>query len=347
VLLRILILYGPPALPAGALPAGHSHRILFYDGAFLETEASSTVVRTPPGGGAERRRKAELILLTITLIWGATFGVTKSLLETMQPMGLLTWRFGLSAIIFYIFHRTRLARKPNRGELLRGLLLGIFLYLGFALQTFGLAFTSSSRSGLITSLYVVMTPILQIVVIRRIPSARVFSGILIVLLGLWGLTAPGGTLSGMLEPWKAGGFGLGDALTLGGAFSFAIYIIMLDRYARNANIVLLTALQLGVMALLSAAHCLATETWTCPTGAAGWGQILYLAIFATVLSTYGQTLYQRDTTPTRAAIIYTMEAVFAAAIGVLLLDEHLGGVGLAGAALIVAGLLVVQLAGES
>lgn len=315
----------------------------------MEPEARTTLAETPPPDmtAAARQRKAEAMLLVVTLTWGATFAITKTLLGTMGPMTMLVWRFGIAAIVFCLFYHHRLLGPLNSRDMIRGAILGIPLYAGFALQTLGLSFTSSSRSGFITSLYVVITPILQITVTRRIPSRWVFIGIGIVLAGLWGLTAPGGRLDGLLAPWREGGFGYGDALTLGCAGVFALYIILLDRYAQNADIVILTAAQLVVMAVLSTVQSLATEQWAYPSTAASWAQILYLAIFATVLSTYWQTLYQRDTTPTRAAVIYTMESVFAAIIGMLILNEQLGPVGVAGGLLIVAGLLVVQLKGNA
>lgn len=285
------------------------------------------------------------MLLITTLIWGATFAVTKELLDTMMPMGLLTWRFGLAALIFCLAFHRKLAGGATPTELWQGALLGFGLYIGFALQTLGLSFTSSSRSGFITSLYVVITPLLQVIITRRAPGTNVLAGIALVLFGLWGLTAPGGTLSGLFDPWKEGGFGVGDALTLGCAVAFALYIIMLDRFTRTGNVAVLTAVQLLTTAALAAITNLSTKPWSAPGDPASWAQLLYLAIFATVLCTYWQTRYQRDTAPTRAAVIYTMEAVFAAIIGTLVLGEQLGVIGLAGGALIVAGLLIVELKG--
>jgi len=288
-------------------------------------------------------RKAERILLMVTLVWGTTFGIMKMLLETFPPMGLLTWRFGLAAVIFLaVFHR-RLAGIFARRTLLHGTLLGVLLYISYALQTLGLDKTSSSRSGFITALYVAITPLLQIALTRRLPRPHVAVGVIVVLLGLWGLTAPGGELSGLIEPWRDGGFGVGDLLTLGCAVIFAVYILVLDRVARDGAIFPLTAIQLSIVTMLSLAHTLLTEPWRSPATAISWVQFLFLAIFATVFSTYAQTRYQRDTTPTRAAAIYTMESVFAAIFAVLALNEHLGPVAIAGGALIVAGLLTIEL----
>lgn len=313
----------------------------------MEQEVRPTLAETPDTTAAARQRKAEAMLLLVTIIWGATFAITKTLLGSMGPMTMLVWRFGIAAIVFCLIYHRRLLGALNSRDMIRGAILGLPLYAGFALQTLGLSFTSSSRSGFITALYVVITPILQITITRKIPSRWVFIGIIIVLAGLWGLTAPGGTADGLLAPWREGGFGYGDALTLGSAAVFALYIILLDRFAQNADIIVLTAAQLVVMAVISTVQALATEQWAYPATPISWAQILYLAIFATVLSTYWQTLYQRDTMPTRAAVIYTMESVFAAIIGMLILAEQLGPIGIAGGLLIITGLLVVQLKGTA
>jgi drug/metabolite transporter (DMT)-like permease len=303
------------------------------------TEAPS--IGTPSTGTTSRR--AELILLSITVIWGATFGTTKILLDTLPPMVLLTWRFGIASVIFLLFFRKRLAGSLSRTTLLQGSLLGLLLYSGFALQTAGLGLTSSSRSGFITVLYVAMTPLLQVVLTRRLPHRHVVAGVVLVLLGLWGLTAPGGTLGGLIEPWRDGGFGLGDLMTLGCAFTFSIYILVLDNFSKDGPIIPYTAIQLVVCTLLAYSQSLLSESWKFPSGVGDWSRLLYLSIFATVFSTYWQTRYQRDTTPTRAAVIFTMESVFAAIFAMLVLGEHMGPIALAGGVLIVSGLLTIEL----
>ena len=119
-------------------------------------EKSSEITVEAPATNTVARR-AELVLLSITLIWGATFATTKILLERIPPMVLLTWRFGIASAIFLLFFRKRLAGSLSPSTLWRGVLLGFLLYAGFALQTLGLELTSSSRSGFITVLYVAMT----------------------------------------------------------------------------------------------------------------------------------------------------------------------------------------------
>jgi drug/metabolite transporter (DMT)-like permease len=303
--------------------------------------------RTSPQPDIATQRRAEAMLLLTTFIWGGTFGITKSLLDgSLLPLGLLVWRFGIAAVVFPLFYGRHLRYGLPPQTIVRGTILGLLLYLGFAFQTLGLSGTSSSRSGFITALYVVFTPLLQVIVTRKAPSRPVMAGVSLVLLGLWGLTAPGGTITGLFEPWKAGGFGMGDLLTLACAMVFAIYIILLDRFAPKAGeIAPMTWVQLISATVLLSIHRLLVEPWTMPSSLGEWGGMLYLAIFATVLSTYWQTRYQPLTSPTRASVIFTMESVFAAILAAIFLNEWLGPIGIVGGVLIVAGLLVAELGG--
>ncbi len=313
-----------------------------------ETQGSQKPLPIPRQYDPATQRKAEGILLVTTLIWGGTFGATKVLLDSgMGTLNVLTWRFGLASLIFFLVFRRKLNGLFHAHTLRHGLILGVLLYLGFSLQTAGLGETSSSRSGFITALYVIFTPLLQTLFSRKAPTLRVVLSVVIVMLGLWGLTAPGDSLSGLLDPWKTGGFNLGDLLTLACAISFAAYIVVLDHISSDDSAIPLTGIQLSTVAILSIIHRPFVEEWSMPNDVTVWGLTLYLAIFASVLSTYWQTRYQWKTTPSRAAIIFTMEAVFAALIGIFLLGEELGLIGIIGGGLILFGLILVELGGKS
>jgi drug/metabolite transporter (DMT)-like permease len=294
------------------------------------------------------------MLLVTTVIWGATFSIGKYLIDGgLDPMAVVAWRFGIAAPVFLLLFRRRVTLRASRTTLVHGALLGVLLYAGFGLQTVGLGLTSSSRSGFITTLYVVFTPLLQFLFLRRTPGRNVLAGVLLVVLGLWALTAPGGTLEGLADPSLAGGFGWGEGLTLACAFIFAIYIILLDRFTAEGDIATLTFLQLAVVAVIATAHLAVVGalggiegSWAIDADPIAWGGILYLALLATVASTYWQTRYQRGTTPSRAAVIFTLESLFAAVIAAALLDERLTPIAFVGGALIVAGLLVSELGGR-
>jgi drug/metabolite transporter (DMT)-like permease len=295
----------------------------------------------------KRSFAAEGFLLLTTLIWGTTFSLTKSLFEgSMHPFGLVAYRFGIASVFFAVLFGRRLRAEFDRRTWLRGMLLGTNLYAGYALQTMGLELTTSSRSGFITVLYVIITPLLQLMVTRRLPRLNIMIGALMAVVGVWGLTSPGGTLDGLIDPWRTGGVNLGDILTLVSSIIFAVYIILLDRLAEGTRPLSLTGAQIGTVAVLAITHAAIVEPPSAPASGLAWGKLFFLAIVATVTTTYWQTRYQPAVAPARAAVIFTLESVFGAFFAYLILGEHLGPVALAGAVLIIAGLLVTELVGR-
>jgi drug/metabolite transporter (DMT)-like permease len=210
-------------------------------------------------------------------------------------------------------------------------ILGSFLFLGFVAQNVGLTITTASKSAFITGMMVVFVPLLQFVIERRAPKIGNVVGVAVVTLGLWFLTAPAGSA-----------FNAGDALTLVCAVLFAVYIVYLDVISREMGTGQLVFLQMVSTAILSAAAVLAFEQPLFAVSVLSVGALLYLTFMATLLTTYVQTRFQRDTTPTRAVVIFSIEPVIAAAIASVILGERLGWLGLLGGALIVAGVLLSE-----
>ena len=286
---------------------------------------------TPPS----KRLTAELLLFATTFIWSSTFVALKWGLEELSPLWLMAWRFSVATaagVAVLLWQRDR----PTRAALRDGHLLGLLLFTGFALQTTGLRYTTASKSAFITGLMVVFTPLVQYLWERRPPTRANLIGVAIVIGGLWLLTDP--LQSG------PGGFNLGDAMTLLCAVAFAGYIVRLDQTSPRHPIMPFTIIQITSAALYSWAGALLLEAPTAPHSGTSLGVIIYLALAATLLTGYLMTRYQRDTTPTRAVIIYTVEPVWASLMAAALLGERLTAVAMAGGGLILAGVLVSQLA---
>ncbi len=280
-----------------------------------------------------RFSKAELILLSITLVWGGTFAVVKYALNSASPLTFLAIRFGIASLIFPLVYRKNYF-SMDRATLIGGLFLGFLLMIGFAFQTVGLKYTTSSKSAFITGLLVAFTPIAQAVIEKKMPSRGNLIGVILVALGLYLLTSPGGQ-----------GFNIGDILTLFCAISYAVYIVYLDIFSKKHDVSKLTFLQLAVTCVLSIAAAPFFEKVEVHfTSGLIWA-LLYTAILATVFSTYLQTKYQRETTPVKAAIIFSMEPVLANIIAFVMLGEFVGYIGAVGGILIIAGLLASQLLG--
>ncbi len=275
--------------------------------------------------------KAEAALLGTTMIWGGSFVVTKLGLEGVPPLLLTALRFTIAAVFFGIFSFRQIAAMSRRA-MARGAILGIFLYLGIAVQTTGMDYTTASKSAFITSTMVLFVPLLQVIIEKRAPKLGNILGIVIVVGGLWLLTSPGG-----------GNLNIGDMLTVVSAILFAFYVVYLDVVSKE-----MTTMQLS----FSQTACAAMQGWVVVALVAPMPVAMttrtyfalgYLGLMCSVFTTIVQTRFQKDTTPTRAAIIFTIEPVIASACSYVVLGEVLGTGGILGAALIIIGVVVSEL----
>jgi len=276
------------------------------------------------------RTKAELLLLSITIIWGSTFVITKGLLEDISPFLYIAVRFILAAVVFGLVYRH--VWRMDKPALVRGGILGLLLFVGFALQTVGLQYTTASKSAFITGMLVVLTPICQILIERRLPKLGNVIGAVLVAVGLYFLTSPDGSE-----------MNLGDWLTLGCALCFALYIVYLDMFGSKYDAAQLTFAQFAVAGIGGTIGTVLFERVVWNPSLEFAGAIAYLTVFATVIALFVQTKYQKETTPTRAAVIFSVEPVFAAVFAYLILSEMIGPLGMVGGGLIVGGLLVSEL----
>lgn len=280
------------------------------------------------------RLQADGALLLITAFWGVTFVVVKDALAHADPFSFLALRFTTGALLLTLAVR----RQVLQPQALRaGALLGLFLFLGFALQTVGLTSTSASRSAFITGLSVVGVPFVTLVFFRRAPRLPSLLGVVLAVVGLWALTRPDADGGG-------GGFSTGDLLTLGCALAYAFHIAFTERLAPQTGVMGMVAVQLWTVALLSAV-CVPLQPggprvdWNGGFAAA----LLFTGVFASAVAISVQTWGQARTSAVRAALIYSLEPVFAAAYSVLLGYEALGVREALGGGLIVLGVLVAEL----
>jgi drug/metabolite transporter (DMT)-like permease len=277
------------------------------------------------------RSKAEFILFSVTFIWGSTFIVTKDLLTSVSPFAYIAIRFAVATALYAII-RPASVRNWDRAAVRDGLVLGGLLFAGFALQTVGLETTTASKSAFITGMMVVFTPLWQVAIERRWPKLGTWIGVALVSVGLYLLTSPAGS-----------GFGFGDLLTLGCAVLFGLYFVVLDVVSKRTDVRHLTMAQFVVSAAGSAVAALTLEDAFVHVSQVMVFEILYLAVFATVLALSLQTTYQRFTTPARSVVIFSLEPVIAAVLAYLLIGERIGAMGILGGGLILAGLLASEL----
>lgn len=291
-----------------------------------------------------RTWQADLLLLFVAAMWGATFPVVKNATD-LNAGGVPTYwflaaRFTLAAGLLGAIFWRKLAAAPLR-TWAAGALVGTFLFAGYALQTFGLAYTSSAKAGFITGLCVVMVPVLAVVWLKRKPQPGAWLGVATATVGMAVLS-----LNADLIPTY------GDFLVFLCAIAFALHIAAVGRYAGPHDPTALAIIQIGTAAALSWALHLA-ETGTIAPGVTGvgwWGAPanvvmawLICGVLATALAFLLQNVLQPYTTPTHTALIFSAEPVWGAVFSYLLLGETLTLRGYIGAVLILAGMLFAEL----
>jgi drug/metabolite transporter (DMT)-like permease len=277
------------------------------------------------------KSKAESALLATTLVWGGTFAVVKLGMQDVSPILLIAVRFTIAGLLYAALFWRRIF-PLTATAILKGTILSLFLFAGFVSQNIGLTITTASKSAFITSMMVIFVPVLQFVIERKAPRIGNIMGIVVVCAGLWFLTSPAGSA-----------FNAGDALTLVCAILFAFYIVYLDVVSREMTPLQVTFIQMGVIAVLSTVSVILFETPRFQVTGQSILTLLYLTFLATALTTYVQSRFQKDTTPTRAVVIFSIEPVVAAAVAYVLLGEQLGNMGMLGGALIIGGVLLSEI----
>ena len=277
------------------------------------------------------KTRAELALVAATCVWGGTFPIVKVGMNYVSPVLLIAVRFVVATVVLLLFFHRRIFPIP-RASMMKGAVLSLFMFLGFVAQNIGLTITSASKSAFITGMMVIFVPLLQFVIERRLPKIGNIVGVVIVAAGLWFLTSPVGA-----------GLNAGDALTLVCALLFAVYIVYLDVISKEMTPMQLVFLQMFCTAMYALIATLAFETPVFHWSGEGIAALLYLTFLATLVTTYVQTRFQKDTTPTRAVVIFSIEPVVASLMAALILGERMGTLGVFGGALIVGGVLISEL----
>jgi len=248
-----------------------------------------------------------LILTAVAAIWGSAFLSMKGTLERLDVNSFLAWRFTI-ATLFLIAIRPSVLKKIDLPFLKKGAILGAFLSSGYIFQSFGLTLTTVSNTGFITGLYVVLTPVVAAVILRKNITLVEWFAVLVATAGL------------ALLSFNGFEFGIGEFLVLVSALLFAFHIVGLGEWSKGLDTYALTVLQLGTCALVTFIASLKSG-FSAPPDSGVWWSIIYTALFATALAFIVQTWAQSFIAPSSVAVILAMEVVFAAGFGIWLLDE--------------------------
>ncbi|MCA1829342.1 MAG: DMT family transporter [Myxococcales bacterium] len=283
---------------------------------------------------------ADLAYAAIMAVWGSSFAVLRGLMgnSSASPLALVSVRMAMAIALLTGFlvatPKGRAHLRALRGSVLRdGVLCGGLLGVGFLLQIEGLQRTTASRSGFLTGLLVVMTPLLEFVLFRRRPPWPVLAGVALAFGGMTLLSAPWADASTATLP--------GDWLTVGCAIVFAGHIIALGRLAPRHPVPPMLLLQLATVCALAAIFGPLVEAQHFASDQPRlWLALLYLALFATLVAFGVQTWAQKTLPPVRIALISSLEPVFAALWAALLIGERMTARELLGGALIVLGVAV-------
>lgn len=295
---------------------------------------------------------ADAALVLTTLIWGSTFVIAKDILSHWPPLAYITVRFGLAALILIaVFPKQLIA--AGRAEWRAGTVLGVLMGGGFAIQAVGQVYTTPAKSAFMTSLTTPLVPFVALVLLRVRPNLANLIGVILASLGGILILAPRGAFVA----------NQGDLLTLVATFFFASHITFLSSYARRIDARQLTVLQISVAAavfvvaslIVRGAGFLVSSNslpavmkvesgWPVWSATVAW-QLIYLALVATVITFLLWTWGQARMSATHAAIIFSLEPIFATAFAVAWwgAGQWLGGWSTVGAAAIIAGVVVSEL----
>lgn len=291
---------------------------------------------------AARRWFVTLALVGVAAVWGATFVMIKDAVAAYPVWSFLGWRFGIASIAFLVLFPSTL-RHLDAATVRTGLIAGAFMTAGYVFQTLGLVKTSPSKAAFITGMFVIVTPFMQAVVLRRMPRWPAWVGVASSVGGLW-LLSGGGPI---------GGWNTGDTLVAVCAVAYSAHIIVLGSIGRGHDARPLVFVQLVTVTVVCGLVGAVVERPPVPAGASIWTALLVTGVLASAVAFAVQTYAQRFLSPTRTALILICEPAFGGLFGWLLAGEVLGMRGWAGAALILAGMaasevltLVVARSGE-
>lgn len=277
-----------------------------------------------------RQRAAELGLIGVAAVWGGTFVIVQDAVAKLPTLAFLGYRFLVAALVVAIVWRGALRALPAAGWR-AGSLMGVFLTLGYVLQTLGLENTSVSNAGFITGLFVVITPLLAALLLRERIGSLGWGAAVVSAFGLF-------LLSGGGSP------NTGDVLVLGCAFAFAAHILATGRAAGSFDTGALLVVQLGVCGVICTVAATVAGDLRAPPDSSVWIALVVTALVASALGFWIQTYAQKHTTSARTALILASEPAFTALCGYLFNDERLQAIGWLGAVMIMASILAVELA---
>jgi len=254
-----------------------------------------------------------LMLFLAAIIWGSSFVVVKSSVQGLPPNMLIFLRFSTACVLLSLIFIKQL-KKFKKSVLIKGILCGLFLFIGYTLQTIGIVYTTPGKNAFLTAIYCVLVPFLFWGVGKIKPDRYNIIAAVLCLAGI-GFIAIDGTL----------GINIGDLLTIISGIAFAGHIVFVAMSARNENPILLTIVQFGAVAVFSLFTSLLTEPKinTIAFSTQVILEVAYLAVFATAAALLLQIIGQSKVNPSTVSLIVSFEAVFGVLFSIIFFDEKI------------------------
>lgn len=284
----------------------------------------------------QKLKYSSLLLLTAA-IWGFSFVAQKSGMEYIGPFTFNGIRFALGSLsllpLFYFFNRNKKELKSNMNafHFKNGLILGLVLFIAASLQQIGMIYTTAANGGFITSLYVIIVPLLGLFIGKKI-GFNIWIGALIAVIGLYLLS-----FNEKVE------LQIGDSLILASALFFALHIILIEKYVSQSDVILLSVFQFGATGILSLMVAFFAEEILWSGIYEAFIPILYAGLLSVGIAYTLQVFAQKKVQAEVAAIILSFESAFAMLGGWLILNEQHQWKALLGAGLMLAGIILSQI----
>jgi drug/metabolite transporter (DMT)-like permease len=273
------------------------------------------------------------LLLAVTAVWGGTFVLVQDVIQEMPVFAFLFWRFGIAGLALALLRPTALTRL-NTTDLKHGVLLGLMLAAGYTAQTIGLKHTSATVAGFITGMFVVFTPLVAAVALKKRITPTTWFAVGLATFGL------------ALMSFNGFSIGFGELIMIVCALAFAAQLVFLGEWTSTERAYGLTVVQLLIVAAVSGIASLFDGGPELPPTTNAWVATIFLALVATAAAYLIQAWAQAHITPTRAAIILTMEPVFAGIFGVALAGDVITLRMAVGGIFILAAMYVIELSAK-
>lgn len=277
-----------------------------------------------------RKYIGELGLAVVAIIWGSGFVASAVSLEHFTPYQILAIRFLIGVILLSLVFFKKL-KNIKKSTIIKGSIIGVFLYLAFALQTVGLVYTTPSKNAFLTAVNVVIVPFIAFFIFKRKMDKFELFGALLAIIGI-----------GVLSLKFSGGVNFGDFLTLLCAVAFAFHIFCTAQFVKDEDPVLLTVIQMAAATVLGFIVVFFKGETNFVANFEGVSAVLYLGVFSTTIAFLLQTVAQKYTTETKAAIILSTEAFWGMIFSIIILSEVLTAKMAIGATLILAAIIISE-----